>query len=888
MAMQPRTPWSMVQYREAKDLLSIGQSDPEQLSTIVGMVEDFERDINDGYTPPAGKQEGVPLRRTAQEVGVSREYDPTGMAGQLAPATSPQESPLALDTDDLEGIQRWRKRPTTTDVNLRSASGEKALYSPPVYTPDPGEIDPSTGLATPGEGSGDPMEPYFHQEPSVAQAIDYIKRAQKTTGDEAMIAQWDVTIADMEEHGEESEHWKQFADRQYQEVYRVMASHRVPVTRVAYQDVTEGNIADRLEGEFARISEPFIAGADQMATFGVGAEAMAMHGNKRYSQHHEQALAELEESGTLMPMAARTKDIMESSPWITGAGMLAGAFTPGGAVNLLAKFGTKAVAAGGKLLASKTPTLLRGTGMGMQAARGVGKHGLTGGGTALAEESARAGVGAGGRRLRDEEEHDIGTPMGPGEAFLAGAGGGILGGGIAAGVGKMAKNLRLTSDRVTREAIGKTEDLLGEGKRGTSWIAGTKETPEMKAVLETELRSGTSAGRKTGVEESLRGMRGDVAELGRKEQEVAFRAAGEEKVAFHAANEATLKSMQESSDRMLLVARNREGTPFADDATFFDAFKKVTDVKPVATKGEAQALVKAHGGQVMSLGDAKKLFGAKFVKAKLGKFKTEAPDVVDVVDDAPIELLPRGQGFRSGPLQEPAEAALDSSPIHFVVQGKKLNPRQYDDAVDALNRKIRYGEGDAYKDPEWRQLGLAFRKDRDQFGGEWGATKKRHEDVANLWEKRRKDLGIKGDWNERDQLQLDNIHVALRRAGNVDDATDAEIWALLEKKPALLKKLRVTKAAEARRELKSGSQKVTKWGVLSDLAAGTRLRVDPMLSGMIGDPLTRLGPARLGMLTPPTETVQGMASGSKDLLQRLYGLITGSPEGQDDVSPPSN
>ena len=100
----------------------------------------------------------------------------------------------------------------------------------------------------------------------------------------------------------------------------------------------------------------------------------------------------------------------------------------------------------------------------------------------------------------------------------------------------------------------------------------------MKAVLETELRAGTTAGRKTGVEEGLRGMRGDVARLGREEQEAAFKAAGEEKAAFHAANETNLKSMQESSDRMLLVARRREGIPFADDESFFKAFRDASDI----------------------------------------------------------------------------------------------------------------------------------------------------------------------------------------------------------------------------------------------------------------------------------------------------------------------
>jgi hypothetical protein len=822
------------------------------------------------------------------------------MSGQLVPEAAPApESLLAQDTDSMEGIQRWRERPKTTDPNLRSASGEKGLYAPPVYVPEPGEIDPSTGLAAPGEGFTEPVKPYFHQEPSVAQTIDYIKRAKKTTDDEAAHSRWDAAIADLEENGEESEHWKQYADRQWQEVSRVMQSHRSPVTRIAYQSIAEGNIADRLEGEFARISEPFIAGGDQMATFGVGTEAMAMAENKSPSSHQAQALAELEENGTLMPRAARIRDLMEASPWIAGGGMLAGVFTPGGAANLVAKLGLKATAAGGKLLAHSTPKLLQGTGLGMQAVRGVGKYGLPGGGAALAEESGRGFVMETGRLARDEEKHEVGVPMGPGEAFLSGAAGGTLGGGIATGVGKMAKNLRLTSDKATREAIGKTEDLLGpvdpkkplgKQQRGTSWIAGIKETPEMKAVLETELRVGTTAGRKTGVEVSLRQMAPAVGKLGREQQKQAFKAMGDEKVAFYKKNETNLQGMQESSDRMLMVARRREGTPFADDATFFDAFKKVTDITPVATRGEAEALVKAHGGQVMSIGDAKKLFGAKYVKAQLGKLKAKDPAVADVVDDipedAPLELLPGGGPFPTGPLLEPAGEV--ASPIHLVVQGKKLNPMQYDDAIDALNRKIRYGEGDAYKDPEWKQLGLAFRKDRDKFGGEWGATKKRHEDVSNAWEKTRKDLGVKSDWNERDQLQLDGIHRALRKAGNVDDATDADLWALLEKEPALLKKLRVAKATEARRELKSGAQKVTKWGVLSELYGGIRLRADPALGALVGDPLTKLGPARLGMLTPPTETVQDMGSASKDLLQRLYGLITGNPEGQGDVSPPSN
>ncbi|MEE9393426.1 MAG: hypothetical protein V3W41_13065 [Planctomycetota bacterium] len=887
--MEPRVNWTMASFRKAQDVIASGEGGEDDRTHLSAMVGDFEKDLAEGWEPASGETK-APAARRAQEVGIGGEYDPSTMRGQLTgPLVGRQQAlpdPEIGDGDNLADAEIAKRAPTLYDTDFRSASQQKALFADPIYAPDPGEIDPLTGLAAAGEGFAEPEQPYFHQEPSVEQFIDYLERAKASTDRPEMQAQWDEALSSAQDKGDESPYFAEFADRQWQEVRRAFAAHRAPVTRIAYQDVAKGNLGARLEGEFARISEPFLAGADQMATFGVGAEAMAMNGNKRYSKHQEEALATLEENGTLMPMAARTKDVMETSPWMTGAGMLAGALTPGGAANLVFKVGAKATAAAGKAMAAVTPTLFRGTSMGAQAARGVAKHGVAGGGAALVEESGRGLVAETGRAIREEEDTGIGAPMGPGEAFLAGGLGGTLGGGIAAGIGGMGKSLRLTGDKATRRAIAKVEDLL-PGQRGTSVLRGIKETPEMKAVLETELRAGTSAGRKTGVEEGLRGMRGDVAKLGREEQEIAFKAAGEEKVAFHAANETNLKSMQESSDRMLMVARRREGTPFADDESFFRAFRDVTDVKAVASQSEAQALAKAHGGQVMSLGDAKKLFGAKYVKAKIGRLKADDPAISDVVDDAPLELLPPGQAFPTGPLVEPAEAALDASPIHLVVTGKRLNPRQYDDAVDALNRKIRYGEGDAYKDPEWKQLGLAIRKDRDQFGGEWGTTKKRHEDVANLWEKRRKDFGIKADWNERDQVQLDGIHKALRKAGNVDDATDAEIWALLEKKPALVKKLQVLKATEARRELMSGGTTPTRWGIMRELYGGARLRADPLLGGMIGDPLTALGPGRLGMLTPPTEAVENMGSGAKDLLQRLFRM-TPTPEGQSDVSPPSN
>ncbi len=883
---QPRVNWSMSQYRKAQGVASSGEGNPDKLANLSAMVSDFEKDLAEGFEPPAGKQEGVPATRSAQEVGVEGTYDPAVMRGQLAQPLmegAPVPDMELGEGDTLAAAEADVQEPEVYDTNYQSASQHKALYADPVYEPEPGEIDPLTGLAAPGAGFAEPEKPYFHQEPSVDQFVDYLKRAKESTDRPEMQELWDEALESAVASGEESPHYAEFADRQWQEVRRAFAERGAPVSRVAYQDIMKGNLGDRLEGELARIAEPFIAGADQMATFGVGGEALAAHGNRRYSESQQQALDELEQSGTLMPMSARIKDVMETSPWSTGFGYLAGAFTPGGAGNILMNLGAKAMAAGGKTLAKMTPSLLRGTSMGAAAGRGVVKHGTAGAAAAIVEEQTRGLTQEAGRKLRGERKYEIGMgPMGIGEAALTGGIGGVGGGLLATGVEKLAKNLRLQSEKPTRAALAKVEDLL-EGPRGTSVLSGIKQTPEMKAVLERELKAGTSAGRKTGVELELEQMAPAVARLGREGQEDAIKAAGTEKVAFHARNETNMQSMQASSDRMLQVARSREGIPFSDDTTFFQAFKDVTDVTPVASKGEAQQMVNAAGGgQVMSVTEARKLFGSDYVKRKLAKLKESDPDIADAVDDAPLEDVPLELDLTGRPMEgmllEPSEV-VDTSPVYLAVTGKMMNPRQYDLAVEGLNRKIRYGEGTDYKDPEWLQLGRAIREDRDKFGPEWGATKKRHEDVANLWETRRKKLGVgKKDWNERDQMQLESIHKALRSAGKLDDATDAQVWRLLEEKPGLLKKLKMLKATEARRELLSGDTTPTKWSILRELYRGARLRSDALLGMGVGDPLRAVGPARLGMLTPQTETLSNMGTEGKKLLEKLFRLTPASEE----------
>ena len=334
--MEPRVKWSMASYRKAQNILASGEGTDDDVLHLGAMVTDFEKDIAEGWEPPSGETK-APAHRTAQEVDISGVYDPGRMTGQLSQGLM-HKAPAAPEVgagDNLAAAQAALDAPSIHDASFRSASKQKALYADPIYTPEGEE----------GEEWMGEQQPYFHQEPSVAQFIDYIERAKESTDRPEMHAQWETALADAEERGDESEYFHEFADRQWQEVRRVMSSHRVPVTRIAHQDIAKGNLGARLEGEFARIAEPFIAGGDQMATFGAGAEALAMYGNKRYSPHQEQALAELEEGGTLMPMSARIKDIVEASPWAAGAGMIGRALLPTGAANLLYKAGATATAA---------------------------------------------------------------------------------------------------------------------------------------------------------------------------------------------------------------------------------------------------------------------------------------------------------------------------------------------------------------------------------------------------------------------------------------------------------------------------------------------------------------------------------------------------------------
>ena len=144
--MEPRVKWSMATYRSMQDVIASGEGQADTRSSISAMMGDFEKDIAEGWAPPSGEKK-APATRTAQEVGIGGEYDPSTMRGQLSQELQPSALPdpeIDDDLDTLESAEARERAPTLYDESLRSASHQKSLYADPIYTPDAGEIELET------------------------------------------------------------------------------------------------------------------------------------------------------------------------------------------------------------------------------------------------------------------------------------------------------------------------------------------------------------------------------------------------------------------------------------------------------------------------------------------------------------------------------------------------------------------------------------------------------------------------------------------------------------------------------------------------------------------------------------------------------------------------
>lgn len=942
-AFVPQINWGLDHYQEAQAFVADGKVPEDERIAIQSMIEMFQKDVAGGWVPPAKTAQragvaataGMPLTgeggsMSLRAAGGEDEFEPhVPKLGALMkrPPRPPPPTQAEREPETDEELQALLSKPKLFqhDPELNSASKLKVLYSPPIYEPEPDQVDPRTGQVFTAEQM--PASPYYHLDPSAEQVINYIDRASAATESGWLKDRWTLASADIKEHGRDSTFWQEFADRQWQEVYKTFQWYRVPVMRVEHSLTEPGNLGERLKGEMARAGEPFVGGMDLSVTFGAGREALATYiSNKRYDMRTQEALGHLEESGTLMPMGARMRDAMDENPLMVAAGVVTGV---AGAGFGLALKGAQALTTAAKYVTGKMPALFRGTqfaatapGAGRAAsaaaaavtssARGKLASAVTtaaiGGTTAATEEAIITGVAEAGQYLRDEEEfiNVTGIPW-----YLAapmGAGGAVVGRGVEKLIGRHAENLRSLAPPAERKTIASYEDYTG--KRGTG-IFGLKETPKMREMV----TRGTGYSRKELAAQAKKmgedfkftpfkvGEEAATLQLATKTVVSQRDASARRYIArtkkvreFYGKTMDTKEHMHNTADALLEILRDRKGVPVADATVWREYTHDSLIIKSASSTGQAEEIVRAHGGgTILPLKEAKDLFNRETLNKLLGKARTQNPT-------SPLGTArPFAGGFDpetglgigsflpdkiSDTLDWVGKAA-NNPPVYVVAIGRKLNPKDFDTMSAAVENFARHGEDATYKSESYRRFAKAIYKDRERFGKKWADMKQAHSIELASEEGRKKIFGVKDTWNINNPDELRNVYKALKGAGRIDDASDSEIWTLLAEAKGLTNELSLIKAVEARRQMISGATGVDPGqsgggaSVRRSLLRGLRHGYDAVSQGAVGDPLRKIGPGGVGFATPRAALELG--EDGVELWERIVNLMPfTSPEDEEE------
>lgn len=345
-----------------------------------------------------------------------------------APLPTIDESNEALTgdpvSDSLMNIQRM-DRDTEESLGLAnrtetnaSASKLDKLYRQPEFMPA-------------GKNFWDYANATYYYEPPVSLVQEALKGKYLNDG-------WSEEAADqaVSKISEDSDEYQRFADALWVETYENAKAAGKPALRTKYMQDGGWRTQARVQGAVV----PFAYGIDRSLTGGAASELTS-------------ALIEDE------PTRRARQAEVEASPIATGAGAIVGALAPGGLT--------------GRVYSSLAGGIPRGAGLGTrlagQAAAGAG----TGAVESLAQDAVHnLSEMAFTDNPRYRSEADVARGMGL--SALAGAGGGVLGEGIAS----------LASAGVRKLRSGKMGPALRRAEEGgatTSLLRGAEMTPAMKA-----------------------------------------------------------------------------------------------------------------------------------------------------------------------------------------------------------------------------------------------------------------------------------------------------------------------------------------------------------------------------------------------------------------------
>lgn len=816
--MKPRTRWSREQYEEAGRLAMDPKSGlaPESLEQVQKGIADFEADARDGwaapietrkseyYPEPNQSREGAPH---AGELGKGRYKE--GPRGQLladAPVTGQGYQPTRIGPSTVdEYVTQVGRFGAGIDEKLQSASKARALYSSPVYRAPPKEAtqggDPRrAGWPAGPSKDSDGQDSFIYNEPSVAEMDAYLRKSIQNVDRPEYVAHWEKALSQLALDGEKSDIYKEMADRRWMEWKGSFQRNGASIVRAQYAGPNEEvGYLDHLSTQAQAALEPFASGLDLSVTLGLGRQAItSLQGNQVHGKSAARALKELEESGLALPMGERGRGASETKMGF--AGQVAGMFT-GGAASMGAKVIGKTVA--------KVAPLLRGTRMG---------SGITGALSGGAESLMTSGIERGGEVLRgdkaDPNRDRIAEAIG---GTVLGSGGGVVSHMISDAGGGIQRGLRRGAVDGRARDLGQMREHLADvgGGSETSFRHGITETPQMRRISEESLEPVDLGGAKVHLTPEQHAMRGlpEAAQVaGARAERRTVERIGKEKEAFYKKYDGQTRHMAHAAKELMRVANLREGVPFADPEVATKALAAVTELTPVKSMADAVMHKEASGFlRVMSAKEAVEAYGEEFVAAAARNVGSAGG------------VIRSGQYGRSG-------RGFNTPPPAFVVKAKKLNPREYDTAMDGIDQQINF-DAARQKDPMWEGLRSQVMRDRDTFPGGWGDMKAKHHASINQLEARQRAFGLGGSFRKTSEKDIDQIRNVLQGASGATSSADRHLYEVLSENPELLRQFRTMRAVGARGRLKAGDSNVP--GSMAEARrtgfSQLRLRTDPMM-----------------------------------------------------------
>jgi|GEM_PF-6103239 len=608
----------------------------------------------------------------------------------------------------------------------------------PIIPADPESTEvPEVGAAKPvfyPLQEGVEHEAHFHVDPEPEQVVSMLRGQLEATEDPQTQGVLERQIEDINDQGEDSVHYQNYANQIWNETREVFERYGRPVVRANKAGWIEGEDAGQaLETFFAKgageYAAPFLSALDMSTTFGMGTQAAATAGDKLEDEGTLAALQELEAGGVIPNREQRIESTREASPVASGVGFLAGMGM--GAPAMLGKGGSLATRIG-----SKAPALALEHRVGAAASRLAPKGSgvLRQMGAGAAAGAAGAGVGragelgvqAAGRAIRGEEQMSAPERLGEiGAAALTGA----PIGGLIPGIGAMGRGIvrrtqrggQLGTDISKLEKSGGRARFLREPEPGPGTRNALERSDEPAEIRDPWTLKGSGVKSQEAAEDTLSRESAEMAltQLARKEQSIQRKIARDNAELYAKHNERVKFEPLVDEITDMALSRRMKAFPEVNDSVK-RAMSHMVEVRVVPVDQRTP-----QGGRILDWDDVRgtPLEDIAIQKGRSRGMFHQPPTSLRAPDD-PARRIPGALEKQWVPRQ----------PVKVVVTPKEFTAKELEESiVQDLGAKV-YANRNALKtgiaeaDKPLQQLDAKIRAAREKlFGQDYVRTKTQHD-----------------------------------------------------------------------------------------------------------------------------------------------------------------